>query len=124
SEREADRDPLGLSARKTPAAGVRMPDRPSPVEVLKRFFHFLPHRQTAVADLLGKGATDTHLDLICRSFKVPDRCLNALQYLTDCLLEDQAIQRYDRHHRIIRVQPNPVLDGYLGRKSSQIDCCF
>ena len=45
-------------------------------------------------------------------------CLNPLQHLSDCLLEDQAIERHNRHHRIIRVQPDSMLDGNLGSQSA------
>ena len=105
----------------TPALSVPR-SRPDPAELLQRLSDLLLHRLTAVADFLREGATSTNLDLVRRGFEISDRLLNPLQDLTDCLLEDQAIQRYNRHHRIIRVHPNPVLDGHLGRQSLQIDC--
>jgi hypothetical protein len=82
-------------------------------EIVTRFFDFLPHGQTAIADFLREDASGPDLDLVCCRLKISDRHLYALQYLGDGLLEHKPIEGHHGHHRIIRVDPDSMLDRHF-----------
>ncbi len=76
-------------------------------------YYFLPEHRNAVAHLLCDEGPSPKLDTLRGLFKFSCGGSDLFDDFVGRLLQHEAVQRDHRHNRVIRVDPDSMLDGDL-----------
>ena len=73
-----------------------------------------------LSDFLRESTASANLNLFGRSFEISDRRLHSFKHFGDGRFEDKAIEGHHGHHRVIRINPDSMLDRNLGSQPFQV----